>query len=140
MHRRAIAFMVTEPRPSARDAVETQLMPRRERSVLCSEPFCGVVLDEPGRCAAHQRDGWARFRASEHGRARATGYDSRWRKVRDRRLRDFPTCEVCHRAESTTAHHVDHQLPTAPDFYSYDAVIAVCDRCHRRLSQRSKTV
>jgi 5-methylcytosine-specific restriction protein A len=113
---------------------------RRERSVLCSMPGCGAVLDAPGRCARHQVDGWSRFRASPQGQARARGYDARWRRVRDRRLAAFPICEDCQHAPSTQGHHIGHERPGEHGFYDYDRIRALCDRCHRRRSQRSRKV
>jgi 5-methylcytosine-specific restriction protein A len=128
------AILLLTPRPTARRAHG------RERSVHCSMPGCGAVLDEPGRCPEHRTDGWSRFRASEHGRARARGYGARWRRVRDARLTQHPMCEYCGQAKATQVHHVGHELPTDPSFYDIERLRAVCAPCHRKLSQRSGTI
>jgi hypothetical protein len=107
---------------------------------LCSTPGCPNVVEGPGKCAEHGVDGWSKWKRTTANGASRTGnaYGWRWTRVRDERMRiAHGRCEVCGKP-ATSVHHTRHQTPDAPDFYSVDAVIAVCDGCHRRLSQRSR--
>jgi hypothetical protein len=106
----------------------------------CAEPGCTVVLDAPGRCDEHGRTNWDRWRRSDEGLFRSRGYGSHWRRVRDRRLWDFPVCEYCGLAPSTEAHHVGHELPGEPGFYDYQRIRACCHRCHVIRSAEARRV
>jgi 5-methylcytosine-specific restriction enzyme A len=115
---------------------------RVERYRLCAEPRCAEVVATPARyCDEHARQhGWEAWRRTPNGLARATGYGSRWRRLRDERLRVHPVCEYCRRAPATEVHHTGHELPTDARFYDYDRLRACCSSCHRRRShERERT-
>jgi hypothetical protein len=108
---------------------------------LCSVPNCPNIVEGPGKCAEHATDGWSKWKRTTANGAARTGvaYGWRWTRTRNERMRiAHGICEVCRVEAATSVHHVRHQTPDADDFYSVDAVIAVCDGCHRRLSQRSR--
>jgi 5-methylcytosine-specific restriction protein A len=104
-------------------------MPRYERSVFCAEPGCTVTLDQPGRCDQHGRTNWDRWRRTDEGRRRASGYGSKWRTIRNAYLRQHPACERCG-APATEVHHRDHRTAAEPGANDWRNLEAVCRRCH----------
>jgi 5-methylcytosine-specific restriction enzyme A len=103
----------------------------RERSVLCSFPGCGEILNEPGRCAEHRREGY-NWRGS-----RLAGYDStRWKRTSVRIRRERPTCERCGVRPSAHVHHRRHLHWPDPGFFDPDELEALCAPCHRTVTGR----
>lgn len=101
---------------------------------LCAEPYCPAISDEdvPGgwRCPDHQRTGWDRMPA-----AKRSGYDHKWRRIRDAYLAEHPACERCGQP-ATEVHHRDHRPPTEPGANDWHNLEALCRRCHRRASSK----
>jgi hypothetical protein len=111
---------------------------------ICSAPNCHEIgTDVAGgwRCAKHTVDKWAIFRASPHGREISGGYSSRrWRKLRDRRMRDaHGRCEVCG-GVATEVHHIAGERPTDSGFYDIERVRAVCTACHRKAERERRRI
>jgi 5-methylcytosine-specific restriction endonuclease McrA len=103
----------------------------RERSVLCSFPGCGEILNEPGRCAEHRREGY-NWRGP-----RLAGYDStRWKRTSVRIRRERPTCERCGVRPSAHVHHRRHLHWPDPGFFDPDELEALCAPCHRTVTGR----
>jgi 5-methylcytosine-specific restriction enzyme A len=103
---------------------------KRTSTRLCAEPGCAAVLvDAAGgsRCAEHARAPWDRWRARNPGRS---SYGARWRRLRDRFIFEHPDCGCGEPA--TEVHHIDHAAPGDATFYSWDNLVPVCTRCHRR--------
>ena len=116
-------------------------MARLTTRICCAANCHEIGTDVAGgwRCERHRTDGWSRYRASPAGQARA-GYGAGWKRVRDLRLRRYPTCEICGLEPAVSVHHLRHEKPGDPTFLSLDAVRSTCDRCHRQLSHGSKRV
>lgn len=57
----------------------------------CASPGCPVLVGRgKSRCATHERKVEV-----ERGSAHERGYDSRWKKARERYLRQHPLCVPC---------------------------------------------
>ena len=113
-------------------------MPKKPPT-LCRPPCPGLWNGE--RCTVCDRKpsqtGWADDK--QRGTRQARGYDNDWLKLRARKLRDKPLCEVCEEAGkivvATQVHHVKPfrglRDPLRLDMRNLQSV---CDACHGRLT------
>jgi len=107
---------------------------------VCSKAGCHR-LTATGRCALHPFAPRERTRRDtdydkRRGSASARGYDSRWKKLRARKINRNPLCEHCfERGEVTPATEVDHRIPIAeaPERrLDWDNLQSLCHPCHVR--------
>jgi HNH endonuclease len=116
----------------------------RKSTRLCSEPLCGVVLEDAlggSRCAAHRRSPWDRWKSSQTPE-RLIGYSSaKYRRFRVSILRERgPVCQECGaRDQPIELHHLDHRGASGPRAFDPLNVKLVCIPCHRRLRRRRAT-
>jgi len=109
------------------------MVPTKLRTA-CKHPLC-PKLAEPGErfCADHKRDD-RRRQDQERGSAAQRGYNARWRRYRERFLREHPLCVECLRAgRATPATVVDHIRPHKGDyglFWDPANHQALCKQCH----------
>lgn len=98
--------------------------------VPCSWPSCPEVIPsgQGGRCAQHKRP--SRLAHTQGSTAR--GYDSAYQRARTVLLRDYPVCSICRMQPSTQAHHVAKVKDNGPN----TALVALCSRCHGKLTAR----
>ena len=76
----------------------------------CSYPGC-PRLTEGRFCENHQQKTEKEYN-HQRGSAASRGYDSRWRKARERYLKAYPLCVLCEReGKLTPANVVDHIKP-----------------------------
>jgi 5-methylcytosine-specific restriction protein A len=84
-------------------------MPNRAKRP-CTYPGC-TALVESGRCDKHRAQ-VSKLYNKQRGSSADRGYDSRWRKARDRYLREHPLCNECFKNNQVTAATiVDHIEP-----------------------------
>jgi len=68
-------------------------------------------------------------------------YGSDWVSVRDSiRKRDFYTCQLCGKLETTIQHHVHHKIPfrafsNPAHANQFDNLITLCANCHKQVEQ-----
>ncbi len=91
----------------------------------CQHPGCGR-LGKTTYCQAHQRQRW---REESAHRDRKGGRS--WRKLRDRKLRAYPICELCKRALATEVHHVEPVAKAPEREFDWGNLQAVCVECHK---------
>ena len=78
-----------------------------------------------GFCDEHQSSAWKPY-DQNRGSSSKRGYDARWRKIRDKKLRKHPICQECGKAEAVLVHHVD-----CNSFNNRgDNLQSVCVECH----------
>lgn len=75
---------------------------------------------------------------------------SRWRRLREAKLRDNPLCEICEARGITKmaddVHHVQSFMSTDnPEArralaFDYDNLMSVCDECHSAIHRRGKSL
>lgn len=92
----------------------------------CTAPGCVAIVERPGRCAAHRRPGpWDRLPRHK--------LPSGWTALRNRVLREEPTCRSC----GAKADTVDHVIPRwAGGSHDRSNLAAMCLKCHRSKSSR----
>lgn len=109
----------------------------------CTATGCWrLVTSRSGRCEVHpkpKRPKDQRTSDARRGSAAARGYDSRWRKLRNRFIREHPLCIHC-KAEGRTkeAEEVDHIIPLRQGGARLDPanLQSLCRRCHQRKTAR----
>jgi 5-methylcytosine-specific restriction protein A len=100
-----------------------------ERYRLCGEPRCPEIIPAGQTyCSAHGRTNWDRWKRTDPGRSQ--GYGARWRRVRDRYIREHPACERCG-APAAEVHHRDHRHPSESGANDWSNLESICVRCHR---------
>lgn len=102
---------------------------------LCNHPGCNQLLEYGQKyCKQHTKD--ARQYDRYRGTAAQRGYDSRWRRARDRYLAEHPLCEEClKKGIIEPAEVVDHRIPHKGDpvlFWDESNWQALSKRCHDR--------
>lgn len=118
-------------------------MPSRAPPRVCSKPGCFSIARTGSRCPLHpypqkrprERSEADRLYDDARGSAHARGYDKRlWRRARDRKLMEQPTCEACERVGRTTeATEVDHIIPLAHGgTHDPENLQSLCHPCHVR--------
>ena len=99
--------------------------------LYCAHPGCSAKVKR-GHCPEHtkaqqKRDRW------ERGTSAQRGYDARWRKVRDRKLKVEPLCEPCQaNGRTTAASEVDHIVPLNDGGarLAWRNLQSICRECH----------
>jgi 5-methylcytosine-specific restriction enzyme A len=97
----------------------------------CTYPGC-PELTKGGPCEKHKRRIQHEYE-SRRGSAASRGYGSRWRKARERYLREHPFCIKC--GPPALADEVDHRQPHKGDmrlFWDRDNWQALCKACHSK--------
>ncbi len=99
----------------------------------CPAPACYAIVPHGqrycDRCSAER----ARDDALRRGTAQERGYDSRWRKYRDKYLKEHPACALCGHIEPVMV--VDHIRPHRGDyvlFWHPSNHRTLCKPCHDR--------
>ena len=110
----------------------------RERGVMppapnrvCRKPGCNKLTnDRTGYCVDHQDI--PSIKQAEYdkrrGSSNARGYDYKWQKLRKRKLRANPFCEMCGRV-ARLVHHIDE----IPKNNEWSNLMSVCKLCHEKL-------
>lgn len=100
---------------------------------LCGKPNCGGRVSK-GIC---DRCGIIKLQTNKvydnsRGTAHERGYDSRWKKIRDKKLRADPLCVMCRAMNKTTlASEVDHIIPLANGGTNKESNLqGLCHSCH----------
>lgn len=106
----------------------------------CPVPGC-PELTSGGRCEKHRTKKQSGY-DSKRGNSAARGYDRKWRKRREKVLREnmlkygycFPTCESCgDRIPDSSKAHVDHIEPHGGDPVKFTGPVQVlCIGCHNK--------
>lgn len=108
-------------------------MPSRPKKP-CSWPGCQELTTERF-CEKHKKQE-RKQQDERRGTAAQRGYDARWRKARERFLRENPLCVECLRAgRLTPATEVDHRIPHRGNydlFWDVSNWQALCKQCHSR--------
>ena len=118
-------------------AVEHKAVLREPRGDECRPPRRRVELIPPqdrspatvehgrSRCEVHGGGSWARVDPIAKGR-----YGAEWQRVRQRVLREEPTCRICGAPSSD----VDHIVAVADGGGMYDRanLRSLCADCHKR--------
>ena len=93
----------------------------------CCEPGCPALAKAPlSRCPEHQAQ-YQREHDARRQSASKRGYNAVWKRIRDRFLRDHPTCARCGKP-SEVAHHVVRKREGGPD--EAGNLVALCKKCH----------
>lgn len=108
-------------------------------ATYCVEPGCRQKV-ERGRCRTHTLQHEATDRRTR-GTSTERGYDSRWRRVRKRKLRTDPLCEPCMKRDRTTAAtEVDHITPLSSGGarLEWSNLQSICRSCHAQKTARER--
>lgn len=85
----------------------------------CPFPGCRALSPRAGRCEAHRPSYDQPNRIDQHGRT--------WRKIRDRHIREEPSCRAC----GALATEVDHILELADGgTHERSNLRSLCSACH----------
>ena len=97
---------------------------------VCVHQGCPNIVNTPGvsRCPLHQAE-YERLHTIPRPPASQRGYDSKWRKIRDKFLAEHPFCEICG-APATLHHHVIRKRDGGADDEAN--LVAVCSKCHNK--------
>ncbi len=99
----------------------------------CREPGCPRYAVRSGWCAYH-----ARLHESEYdqrrGSAAERGYDSAWRELRARFLRDNPHCVICG-SPATDVHHILPKAEGGTD--DWNNLEPLCHACHSTITKKN---
>lgn len=124
-------------------------MPTRT-SKPCSQPGCPKLIKAGNTyCDEHKKADKSRkaerdkqYNKQREPKLRKFYSSSRWRKVRNRYIRKHPLCEHCEQDGRTkVAEVVDHIVPVKVEWskrYDVDNFQSLCNRCHRRKTERDK--
>lgn len=97
---------------------------------------CQPGKDAQDRAFAELRD-WQADR-ERRGSAASRGYNWKWRKVRNRKLRYSPFCERCkennHLTWAVEVHHIHPVQDTGKVIVPLEDLMSVCVNCHRELT------
>ncbi|GAB6174487.1 HNH endonuclease signature motif containing protein [Paradesulfitobacterium aromaticivorans] len=98
----------------------------------CSNPGCPRLTS--GRfCEKHHQETEKEYNR-QRGSAASRGYDSRWRKARERYLKAHPLCVLCEQeGKLTPANVVDHIKPHKGNkelFWDESNWQSLCKACH----------
>ncbi|MDR2392616.1 MAG: HNH endonuclease [Treponema sp.] len=108
------------------------------KKYLCKSPGCSALVDTRGYCTAHQRPPGNPFASAV--RSNGALYQSPgWRNLRQAVLREQPTCYRCGIGKDDARLEVHHLVPPRGNeelFYERSNVVAVCQACHRVITQR----
>jgi 5-methylcytosine-specific restriction protein A len=109
--------------------------PRR----ACLTPGCRSTVPSTtkgGRCELHTKTNTRDYFFAYNHQQRVE-HDprntQRWKKLRERFLRDHVICQRCGDAFSTECHHVDGQGTDPERCFDEGNLLAVCTRCHHAL-------
>ena len=68
--------------------------------------------------------------SEEYKEARGVRNSGRWKKLRDRMVRQNPVCERCSVAPSADVHHIQPLVEGLDGAYSRRNLICLCRNCH----------
>ena len=102
---------------------------------FCNHPGCNALVTDT-YCEAHAP---LHQYTDDRESAGARGYDSRWRKVRERYLRQHPLCERHDKqgraVVATMVHHIN-PISDGGKRYDPDNLMALCFSCHEIIHGR----
>ena len=108
-------------------------MPSRPRKP-CSYPGCPELTIAGSYCTSHQTAVTHQYDESRNPEHVAFYRSAPWLRIRERRLREFPICELCHRAISRHVHHRKKLSDRWDLRLDYANLQAACHPCHSRLT------
>jgi len=94
--------------------------------IKCKAPGCTKIVSvKEGYCAAHKH--------LKEGRARKKQYNSRWTRLRNLHIHQFPVCGKCGKA----GEQVDHIKALIDGGHIYDPfnLMTLCQACHSLKTQ-----
>lgn len=98
----------------------------------CNHPGCPELVRDGRYCTNHERKQQQKYDNSR-GSSNSRGYDGRWRKVRDIKLKRSPLCERCRNqgrtVPATMVHHIV-AIKKGGAAYNLENLMSVCVRCH----------
>lgn len=98
---------------------------------------CGK-LTPGGRCPECKAAG-EKARDERRGKTAERGYDARWRRLRELKLRTDPVCQIQTHCSDALANEVDHRIPIAerPDLrLVWENLQSACKSCHSAKTKR----
>jgi 5-methylcytosine-specific restriction protein A len=107
---------------------------------LCNHPGCSRLIDIGERyCTEHAaREKRKPFEGAN--RSNASLYNTaKWRKLRNKILREQPYCYKCGIGKNETSLQVHHVIEPRGDealFYDESNLLPVCESCHRILTAK----
>ena len=101
------------------------------RFKLCSEVNCNTLIDNNKRyCDKHTRIKLAPF--ANAVRFNAALYNTvKWRKLRQRILKEHPYCSKCGIDNKLHIHHIIESKGNGDLFYDENNLTVLCESCHR---------
>jgi 5-methylcytosine-specific restriction protein A len=105
------------------------------RKKICNYPGCNTLIDMNERyCKEHTRP--PKTEAFKNaGRSNTSLYNTvRWRKLRNKILKEYPCCFKCGIGKDETRLEVHHKIEPRGNeelFFDEDNLITVCGTCHR---------
>ena len=91
----------------------------------CQHASCGVLVNGT-YCEGHQRQRWR-----EEGKHRNRKGGRSWRKLRDRKLRANPICQICERALALEVDHIEPVSKAPEREFEWGNLQSACVDCHR---------
>ena len=98
----------------------------------CRKAGCNkLTTAKDGYCEKHT--GLDKRKADEQrGTATERGYDGKWQKIRNRKLKENPLCERCAISGKVVVaelvHHKDHN----PKKNNWENLVSLCNDCHEK--------
>jgi hypothetical protein len=107
-----------------------------KRACILYGPNCsdgGVAVPGKSRCKAHGGGAWARTSQAAKGR-----YDTHWREVRARVLKEEPTCRECGAPSSDVDHIIAAADGGTDERSNLRGLCRDCDRKHTAAQNRAR--
>jgi len=76
--------------------------------------------------------------SDEYREARGIRDSGRWKKLRDKIVRQNPVCEHCNTSATSDVHHIEPLVERIDRAYDRRNLIALCKHCHDVAHQRDK--
>jgi 5-methylcytosine-specific restriction protein A len=103
------------------------------RKKICGHPGCNRLIDPGERyCKEHAGEPKREEPFKTAVRANASLYNTtRWRKLRNRKIREHPYCVKCGIDKYLEVHHLTPPRGDGELFFNEENIIVVCETCHR---------
>ena len=73
---------------------------------------------------------------TQRGNSGERGYNSRWQKVRMRKMMKQPLCEMCLKQNKTTPAYLVHHIDENPKNNNMVNLMSLCNKCHEKIHNR----